>query len=107
MKATKWQRAVSLLLCLLMAMSFLTVTAPKAYAADDATAAEVTWAQLTSFKLADESYVYNDYTAKTAILRGRSRVYTLIITLNSSQEQTVVIVPMRERFRSQLSLLSL
>ena len=64
MKATKWQRAVSLLLCLLMAMSFLTVTAPKAYAADDATAAEVTWAQLTSFKLADESYVYNDYTAK-------------------------------------------
>lgn len=64
MKATKWQRAVSLLLCLLMAMSFLTVTAPKAYAADDATAAEVTWAQLTSFQLADESYVYNDYTAK-------------------------------------------
>ena len=64
MKATKWQRAVSLLLCLLMAMSFLTVTAPKAYAADDATAAEVTWAQLTSFKLADESYVYNDYTAE-------------------------------------------
>ena len=64
MKATKWQRAVSLLLCLLMAMSFLTVTAPKAYAADDATAAEVTWAQLTSFKLADKSYVYNDYTAK-------------------------------------------
>ena len=64
MKATKWQRAVSLLLCLLMAMSFLTVTAPKAYAADDATAAEVTWAQLTSFKLADEPYVYNDYTAK-------------------------------------------
>ena len=99
MKATKWQRAVSLLLCLLMAMSFLTVTAPKAYAADDATAAEVTWAQLTSFKLADESYVYNDYTAKNR--------NTLIITLNSSQEQTVVIVPMRERFRSQLSLLSL
>ena len=64
MKATKWQRAVSLLLCLLMAMSFLTVTAPKAYAADDATAAEVTWAQLTSFQLADEPYVYNDYTAK-------------------------------------------
>ncbi|MEF2956037.1 MAG: hypothetical protein U0O27_01895 [Oscillospiraceae bacterium] len=64
MKTTRWQRAVSLLLCLLMAMSFLTVTAPKAYAADDATAAEVTWAQLTSFKLADESYVYNDYTAK-------------------------------------------
>ena len=64
MKAAKWQRTVSLLLCLLMAMSFLTVTAPKAYAADDATAAEVTWAQLTSFQLADEPYVYNDYTAK-------------------------------------------
>ena len=61
MKATKWQRAVSLLLCLLMAMSFLTVTAPKAYAADDATAAEVTWPQITSFQLPDASYVYNDY----------------------------------------------
>ncbi len=61
MKATKWQRVVSLLLCLLMAMSFLTVTAPKAYAADDATAAEVTWPQITSFQLPDASYVYNDY----------------------------------------------
>ena len=57
MKATKWQRAVSLLLCLLMAMSFLTVTAPKAYAADDTTAAEVTWPQLT--KLTIGEYVYN------------------------------------------------
>lgn len=52
MKATKWQRAVSLLLCLLMAMSFLTVTAPKAYAADDATATvQVDWPQLKSLKL--------------------------------------------------------
>lgn len=34
MKATKWQRTVSLLLCLLMAMSFLVITAPKAYAAE-------------------------------------------------------------------------
>ena len=61
MNAKKWQRTVSLLLCLLMAMSFLTVTAPKAYAADDATAAEVTWPQITSFQLPDASYVYNDY----------------------------------------------
>ena len=34
MKATKWQRTVSLLLCLLMAMSFLVITAPEAYAAE-------------------------------------------------------------------------
>ena len=61
MNERKWQRTVSLLLCLLMAMSFLTVTAPKAYAADDATAAEVTWPQITSFQLPDASYVYNDY----------------------------------------------
>lgn len=42
MKAAKWQRTVSLLLCLLMAMSFFIVTAPKAYAA------EPTWPHLTS-----------------------------------------------------------
>ena len=42
MKAIKWQRTVSLLLCLLMAMSFFIVTAPKAYAA------EPTWPHLTS-----------------------------------------------------------
>lgn len=41
MKAAKWQRTVSLLLCLLMAMSFFIVTAPKAYAA------EPTWPHLT------------------------------------------------------------
>ena len=34
MKATKWQRTVSLLLCLLMAMSFFVITVPKAYAAE-------------------------------------------------------------------------
>ena len=34
MNTTRWQRAVSLLLCLLMAMSFLVITAPKAYAAE-------------------------------------------------------------------------
>ena len=42
MKAAKWQRTVSLLLCLLMAMSFLVITAPKAYAA------EPEWPHLTS-----------------------------------------------------------
>ena len=63
MKATKWQRAVSLLLCLLMAMSFLTVTAPKAYAADDATATvQVDWPQLKSLKIKD-GYFYDGTTA--------------------------------------------
>ena len=42
MKAIKWQRTVSLLLCLLMAMSFFVITAPKAYAA------EPDWPHLTS-----------------------------------------------------------
>lgn len=42
MKATKWQRTVSLLLCLLMAMSFFIATAPKAYAAGPE------WPHLTS-----------------------------------------------------------
>lgn len=63
MKATKWQRAVSLLLCLLMAMSFLTVTAPKAYAADDATATvQVDWPQLKSLKIKD-GHFYDGTTA--------------------------------------------
>jgi len=63
MKTTKWQRAVSLLLCLLMAMSFLTVTAPKAYAADDATATvQVDWPQLKSLKITD-GYFYDGTTA--------------------------------------------
>lgn len=47
MKATKWQRTVSLLLCLLMAMSFFVVTAPKAYAA------EPTWPYLESVNIED------------------------------------------------------
>ena len=42
MKATKWQRTVSLLLCLLMAMSFFVITTPEAYAA------EPEWPHLTS-----------------------------------------------------------
>ena len=72
MKATKWQRTVSLLLCLLMAMSFLTVTAPKAYAADDTTAAEVTWPQLTEFKLTDkDGYVYDKNSVASATVKYR------------------------------------
>lgn len=47
MKAAKWQRTVSLLLCLLMAMSFFVVTAPKAYAA------EPTWPYLESVNIED------------------------------------------------------
>ena len=56
MKITRWQRAVSLLLCLLMAMSFFVVTAPKAYADESA---EVTWPQLTSFTMT-ANYVFNN-----------------------------------------------
>ena len=63
MKATKWQRAVSLLLCLLMAMSFLTITAPKAYAAGPS------WPQITKISVTD-GYVYDTLanpTVKAAI----------------------------------------
>ena len=74
MKITRWQRAVSLLLCLLMAMSFLTVTAPKAYAADDATEeSKVSWPQLTAFDINaatdGNKYVYNSYTANGATVK--------------------------------------
>ena len=73
MKAVKWQRAVSLLLCLLMAMSFLTVTAPKAYAADDATEeSKVSWPQLTEFKLTDkDGYVYDKSSVASATVKYR------------------------------------
>ena len=73
MKAVKWQRAVSLLLCLLMAMSFLTVTAPKAYAADDATEeSKVSWPQLTEFKLTDkDGYVYDKRSVASATVKYR------------------------------------
>ena len=74
MKIARWQRAVSLLLCLLMAMSFLTVTAPKAYAADDATEeSKVSWPQLTAFDINaatdGNKYVYNSYTANGATVK--------------------------------------
>ena len=63
MKATKWQRTVSLFLCLLMAMSFLTITAPKAYAAGPS------WPQITKISVTD-GYVYDTLanpTVKAAI----------------------------------------
>ena len=56
MKATKWQRAVSLLLCLLMAMSFFVVTAPKAYAADGDSTEGLP--HLTKFTVTT-GYIYN------------------------------------------------
>ena len=83
MKATKWQRAVSLLLCLLMAMSFLTVTAPKAYAADDTTAAEVSWPQLT--KLTIGEYVYDAGRA------DRSSVACKVESINYKHFPTLVV----------------
>ena len=55
MKATKWQRTVSLLLCLIMAMGFLIVTAPKAYAAD-----------IPQMKTLEVAYVYNSKTPSLA-----------------------------------------
>ena len=62
MKATKWQRTVSLLLCLLMAMSFFIVTAPKAYAA------EPTWPHLTSV-----GTLTNDKTTKPFFIANNLR----------------------------------
>lgn len=56
MKTTRWQRAVSLLLCLLMAMSFLVVTAPKAYAADGDSTEGLP--HLTKFTVTT-GYIYN------------------------------------------------
>lgn len=52
MNTTRWQRAVSLLLCLLMAMSFLAVSTPIAYAAErgSATSGAVDWPQLTKLE---------------------------------------------------------
>ena len=56
MKAKKWQRTVSLLLCLLMAMSFFVVTAPKAYAADGDSTEGLP--HLTKFTVTT-GYIYN------------------------------------------------
>ena len=71
MKAVKWQRAVSLFLCLLMAMSFFVVTAPNAYA-DEGDTTGVTWPQLKekgglTFKDAnnDDKLVSNAYNYST------------------------------------------
>lgn len=57
MKAKKWQRTVSLLLCLLMAMSFFVVTAPKAYAADGDSTEGLP--HLTKFTVTT-GYIYNE-----------------------------------------------
>ena len=88
MKATKWQRAVSLLLCLLMAMSFLTVTAPKAYAADDATATvQVDWPQLKSLKITD-GYFYDETTvaASTFACKVKSIEITDYKSIHTNEE---------------------
>ena len=52
MHVTKGQRTLSLLLCLLMAMSFLAVSTPIAYAAErgSATSGAVDWPQLTKLE---------------------------------------------------------
>lgn len=52
MKTTRWQRAVSLLLCLLMAMSFLAVNASTVYAEDGSTTTGEL-PQITSFNYDD------------------------------------------------------
>ena len=70
MKTTKWQRTVSLLLCLLMAMSFLTITAPNAYAA------EPSWPQVTSFAVTD-GYLYDS--SKVANRKVACKVKTIEI----------------------------
>ena len=83
MKITRWQRAVSLLLCLLMAMSFFVVTAPKAYA-DESGTSEVTWPKLKenggfSFangKWAITSGIYN-YTAKESSFTFKDKDVTV------------------------------
>ena len=88
MKTTKWQRTVSLLLCLLMAMSFLTVAAPKAYAADDATAAvQVDWPQLKSLKIED-GYFYDETTvaASTFACKVKSIEITDYKSIHTNEE---------------------
>ena len=70
MKITRWQRAVSLLLCLLMAMSFFAITAPNAYAA------EPSWPQVTSFAVTD-GYLYDS--SKVANRKVACKVKTIEI----------------------------
>ena len=62
MKTTRWQRAVSLLLCLLMAMSFLAVNASTVYAEDGSTTTGEL-PQITSFNY-DDGYFYNGTTKR-------------------------------------------
>lgn len=88
MKITRWQRAVSLLLCLLMAMSFFVVTAPKAYADESA---EVTWPQLTSFTMT-ANYVFNNSRPKKQ--KAACKVVTStaeIENYNTIREKTIMV----------------
>lgn len=62
MNTTRWQRAVSLLLCLLMAMSFLAVNASTVYAEDGSTTTGEL-PQITSFNY-DDGYFYNGTTKR-------------------------------------------
>ena len=67
MNTTRWQRAVSLLLCLLMAMSFFVITAPEAYAA------EPDWPYLESVNIEDCTFtnwkLRSDFPAAEANLK--------------------------------------
>ena len=70
MKITRWQRAVSLLLCLLIAMSFFAITAPNAYAVGPS------WPQVTSFAVTD-GYLYDS--SKVANRKVACKVKTIEI----------------------------
>ena len=81
MKITRWQRAVSLLLCLLIAMSFFAITAPNAYAVGPS------WPQITKISVTD-GYVYDsevDPAVKAAITDYTITQYDERETLVSGQ----------------------
>ena len=83
MNTTRWQRAVSLLLCLLIAMSFFVVAVPKAYA-DESDTSKESWPKLKenggfSFangKWAITSGIYN-YTAKESSFTFKDKDVTV------------------------------
>ena len=81
MNTTRWQRAVSLLLCLLIAMSFFAITAPNAYAVGPS------WPQITKISVTD-GYVYDsevDPAVKAAITDYTITQYDERETLVSGQ----------------------
>ena len=81
MKITRWQRAVSLLLCLLIAMNFFAITAPNAYAVGPS------WPQITKISVTD-GYVYDsevDPAVKAAITDYTITQYDERETLVSGQ----------------------